>query len=66
MYYQSALRLRPGFTDALNNMAAAHLQKGAVAQVCVCVCGGGGTGALDEAGAWQWRGCWEVDPGNRA
>jgi tetratricopeptide (TPR) repeat protein len=33
MYYQSALRLRPGFTDALTNMAAAYLQKGAVAQV---------------------------------
>lgn len=33
MYYSSALRLKPTFTDALNNMATAHLQKGAVAQV---------------------------------
>ena len=33
MYYQSALRLRPAFTDALNNMATAFLQKGLVLQV---------------------------------
>lgn len=30
---QSALRLRPAFTDALNNMATAYLQKGLVLQV---------------------------------
>ena len=33
LYYQSALRLRPAFTDAINNMAAAYLQKGLVLQV---------------------------------
>lgn len=33
LYYASALRLKPAFTDALANMATAYLHKGAVAQV---------------------------------
>lgn len=41
MYYSSALRLKPAFTDALNNMATAHLQKGAVAQVRAWAARGG-------------------------
>lgn len=54
VYYSSALRLKPAFTDALNNMATAYLQKGAVAQVRV-VCARGGPRVLAGGGRGTWR-----------
>ena len=52
MYYQSALRLRPAFTDAINNMATAFLQKGLVLQVRGAGAGWGEGG--QDGVAWCW------------
>ena len=35
-YVQSALRLKPSFTDAYNNMASALVQKGLIPQAVEC------------------------------
>ena len=34
--FQSAIRLKPGFTDAYNNMASALVQKGLIPQAMEC------------------------------
>jgi hypothetical protein len=36
VYYQSALRLKPYFTDAYNNMASALVQKGLIPEAMDC------------------------------
>lgn len=45
VYYQSALRLKPYFTDAYNNMASALVQKGLIPEAMDCYM---------QVGVWVW------------
>jgi tetratricopeptide (TPR) repeat protein len=58
VYYQSALRLKPYFTDAYNNMASALVHKGLIPQAMECYMTALRINpGLVREGAGVWAGC---------